>query len=202
MKHYIIGILAAILLLSPCKGFSEIPSPKKITAWRQAAEQGDTEKQNLLGLLYRIGKDIGVKQDYAESAKWYLLSAKQGNAHGQLWIGIEYALGIGVQKSSAEAVKWYQRAADQGYADAQNNLGLAYRNGDGVRQNYEEALKWLQLAANQNNAGAQYNLGGMYLNGWGVRQDKRIAKEWFGKACDNKDQGGCDAFRMLSEQGY
>lgn len=42
----------------------------------------------------------------------------------------------------------------------------------------------------------------MYGEGKGVRQSHTIAKEWFGKACDNGDQGGCDAYKTLNEEGY
>lgn len=45
------------------------------------------------------------------------------------------------------------------------------------------------------------NLGVLYANGQGVRQDKGAAKEYFGKACDLGNQGGCNNYKILNEQG-
>ena len=38
----------------------------------------------------------GVLQDYKTAAKWYILSAEQGNAEAQYNLGVMYALGQGV----------------------------------------------------------------------------------------------------------
>ena len=81
MKHYISGILAAILLLSPCKGFGETPSPEQITEWRGEAAQGNAQAQYNLGFMYKHGN--GVKQDYAEALRLYRLAAQQGLAAAQ-----------------------------------------------------------------------------------------------------------------------
>ena len=59
----------------------------------------------------------------------------------------------------------------------------------------------LQLAE-QGYAKAQYNLGAMYYNGDGVRRNFHLSKEWFGKACDGRDQKGCDQYRYLNQAGY
>jgi len=71
-----------------------------------------------------------------------------------------------------------------------------------VSQDYAEAVRWFRKAAEQGDAQAQFNLGLMYVNGKGVRQNYKIAKEWVGKACDNRLQLGCDAYRELNQQGY
>ena len=42
----------------------------------------------------------------------------------------------------------------------------------------------------------------MYVKGEGVRQDYKRAKEWFGKACDGGYQEGCDAYKILNQEGY
>ena len=75
MKHYIIGILVAILLLSPCQGFGDKPSQKEILSWQQLAKQGNADAQCNLGVIYDTAQ--GVPQDYAEALKWYRLAADQ-----------------------------------------------------------------------------------------------------------------------------
>ncbi len=100
------------------------------------------------------------------------------------------------------AFKIFENLASQGYAGAQNNLGLMYENGQGVKQDYFKAKEWYENLASQGYAAAQNNLGFMYGNGQGTKQDKRVAKQWFGKACDGGQQGGCNNYRLLNEQGY
>src|SRR3954454_1319801 len=44
--------------------------------FRKAAEQGNADAQNHLGVLYDHGK--GVTQDHAEAARWFRKAAEQG----------------------------------------------------------------------------------------------------------------------------
>jgi len=48
---------------------------------RPLADQGNTDAQYNLGVMYAEGK--GVKQDHREAEKWYLLAAEQGNASAE-----------------------------------------------------------------------------------------------------------------------
>ena len=111
MKHIFIGILTAILLLSPFKGFSETLTPKRITEWSRTAAQGDAGAQFNLGLLHAKGQ--GVPKNYAEAFKWFHLAALQGNTQAQFYLGAMYANDLGVQKNYAEALKWVRLAALQ-----------------------------------------------------------------------------------------
>jgi TPR repeat protein len=43
----------------------------------QAAERGYVPAQEVVGMMYAIGK--GVPQDYREAAKWFLTAAEAGN---------------------------------------------------------------------------------------------------------------------------
>ena len=49
-----------------------------VNLFRLAANQGGTEAQYLLGLMYRNGH--GVVQSDEEAVKWYLIAAEKGNA--------------------------------------------------------------------------------------------------------------------------
>jgi TPR repeat protein len=137
--------------------------------WRQAAEQGNAKAQ--VGLGDRYGREMcrvmaeipastkesihrclieqGVPQDYVEAVKWYRKAAEQGDANGQVMLGLMYDLGRGVSLNPAEAVKWYTMAAEQGDGAGQANLGLAYLNGTGVPKDYVLAYMWFDLAAAQ-----------------------------------------------------
>ena len=103
------------------------------------------------------------------------------------------------ESNFTEAFKYCKKAAEQGEVHAQYNLGIMYANGRGVKQDLFNAKEWYQKAADQGYAKAQCYLGVMYANGKGVKQDYAKAKEYFGLACDNKDQDGCDMYKMLNQ---
>lgn len=91
------------------------------------AEAGDAELQFSLGVMYEHGE--GVRQDYAEAARWYRKAAEQGLVDAQYNVGVMYEQGKGVHQDYAEAVRWYRKAAEQGLADAQYNMGVMYAEG-------------------------------------------------------------------------
>lgn len=124
--------------------------------FRQAAEQGLSGAQNVIGVMYANGE--GVTQSYAEAARWYLKAAGQGIDVAQCNLGTLYCKGEGVMQDYAEALKWFYKAADQGNAAAQYNLGFLYEEGAGVAKNYEEAKKWYRRAVHQGYLAAEENL--------------------------------------------
>ena len=124
---------------------------------QKAAEQGDAEAQNRLGLMYATGR--GVAQDDATAVLWYQKAADQGYAPGQSNLGFMYSKGRGVAQDDARAAQWYQKAAGQGNAQAQANLGLMYAAGRGVdRRDEVKAVFWYKKAASQGHAQAKATL--------------------------------------------
>jgi TPR repeat protein len=61
--------------------------------------------------MYQKGE--GVTQDYMEAAKWFRLSAEQGNGHGQLNLGVSYANGQGVTQDYLHALMWFNLAGSR-----------------------------------------------------------------------------------------
>jgi TPR repeat protein len=143
---------------------------------------------SLIGTTYadfQAGADAFGKGDYKTAFKEFRLSAQQGDASAQFFIGWMYANGKGVLKNDNAAVEWIRKAAEQGYADAQTSLGVKYFNGEGVLTDYKEAIKWFSKAANQEDAKAQLKLGIAYAIGTGVQKDLNKAKYWAEKAYEN-----------------
>lgn len=153
--------------------------------YKLAAEQGNTDAQYKLGLLYSNGQ--GVEQDYVEAAGWYLKAAEQGDAKAQFRLGRCYHNGYGVTQDYQSAVKWYCKAAEQGNAFAQHNLGYCYYFGEGVEQDLVEAVKWYKKAAEQGTALSQNALGDCYELGEGVEQNYITAVKWYLKAAVQGD---------------
>ena len=123
--------------------------------WLPLAEQGDSDAQYNMGVMYDFGK--GVPQDYKEAVKWYRLSAEQGDATAQYNVGLMYKNGQGVPQDYKTAVKWYRLSAEQGEANAQNNLGFMYGEGHGVPQDYLRAHMWYNLGASNGSEKAPEN---------------------------------------------
>ncbi|MDE6778463.1 MAG: sel1 repeat family protein [Alistipes sp.] len=150
---------------------------------RKAAEMGNAEAQNRLGVRYYFGN--GVKQDYAEAAEWYRKAAEQGDVLAMCNLGYYYSSGEGVKQDYAEAAEWYRMAAEHGDVSAQSSLGCFYENGNGVEQDYAEAVKWYRKAAEQGDSDAQWNLGRCYDSGNGVAKSRTEAEKWYRSAADH-----------------
>lgn len=131
--------------------------------YHQAAEQGDANAQNTLGVMYERG--TGIPQDSTEAAKWYRQAAEQGLAKAQFNLGLVYAEGTGVPQDSTEALKWYRKAAAQGDPEGQYFLARMYFYGQGAPQDAADAVKWNLRAAEQGHKAAQSSLGILYENG-------------------------------------
>ena len=87
-----------------------------------------------------------MPQDHREALSWYRMSADQGDAWGQYYLGAMYGKGTGVPQDYKEAIKWSKLSADQGYAMAQFVLGMMYYNGLGVPKDFKQAYAWIYNA--------------------------------------------------------
>ena len=61
---------------------------------REKAEQGIHAAQYNLGVMFDSG--IGVRENPAEAARWYLRAAEQGDKEAQSNLGVLYDTGRGV----------------------------------------------------------------------------------------------------------
>lgn len=131
-------------------------------AFQRLAEQGNSDAQLKLGLMYHYG--LGVKENDAVAYGWVRKAAEQANAEAQYQLGNMYVYGFGVPKGERDpdlqAVQWYFKAALQGHAEAQYSLGLMFLAGKGVEQSQDEGVKWITRAAERGSPAAQSFLGG------------------------------------------
>ena len=189
--------------------------------YRRAANKGNAEAQNDLGLCYYYGE--GVEEDETEAVRWFWDAAMQGNARAQNNLGNCYYYGKGVKQDNKEAVEWYQGATAKGNADAQYSLGNMHEYGHVVEQSYEKAVEWYRKAAEQGQVRALCKLGYMYEYGKGVKQSDEKAVEWyrkaakqgdayaqnelgdrycFGEGVEESDETAVEWYRKAAEQGY
>jgi len=117
----------------------------------KAAEQGNADAQNNLGVCYALGH--GVEQSQIEAVKWYRKAAEQGNADAQNYLGSRYQYGRGIERNEAEAAKWFREALVKGNIQAQSKLAwlLATSKDEKIRDGKEavdcarkacEATQW------------------------------------------------------------
>src|SRR5262249_21414183 len=85
-----------------------------------AAQQGNTDAQNKLGLLYLQGQ--GVPVDFAQAAAWISTAAEQGEGNAQANLGALYLAGRGVPRDLVQAYKWYQLSQQNGQTDWSGEL--------------------------------------------------------------------------------
>ena len=112
---------------------------------RPLAEQDNPRAQNLLGLIYHLGRD--VPRNAVEAQRWFRRSADLGDPEAPAHLARIYYDGRGVPQDFVEAAKWYRLSADRSNPRAQFNLGILHWNGNGVPQDKVNAHLWFNLAA-------------------------------------------------------
>jgi len=85
--------------------------------YREAADQGDTKAQVVLGNMYYYGH--GVPQDYVEAVRWYRKAANQGDKTVQAALTIVYFKGQGVPRNYIEATRWFGKVVASCFAKTQ-----------------------------------------------------------------------------------
>lgn len=88
--------------------------------FQRAAEVGNVDAQNNLGVMYHFGE--GVSKDFSKAAEWYRKAAEKNHVKAQFNLGVLYQ----DMEDYTSAIYWYKKAADQGHAKSQTNLGTLY----------------------------------------------------------------------------
>ena len=112
---------------------------------KKAADQGDANAMDWIGIIYRDG--LGIPQDYAEAAKWYRRAADLNWRFAEVLLAECYLHGQGVPQDNTQAMFWYRKAADQGDPNAEEWVGGFYRDGTGVPVDFAQARAWFQKSA-------------------------------------------------------
>jgi TPR repeat protein len=117
---------------------------------RSIQTPADPEHQLLVGLTHQWG--YGIRQDFAEAAKWYHKAAENGATMAMVLLGnVNDVGGYGVTANDQEALRWYRAAAERGDSVGQFNVGVMYMNAEGVPRDYAEAAAWYRKSAEQGN---------------------------------------------------
>jgi len=158
MKLFIFSALIVIALNGPAlAGFDEGVAayqvgdvPLAVKEFRAAADEGHSDSQFNLGLMYEQG--IGVEKDEKEALVWYLKAAQQGNSNAQYNSAVLYENGRGCDVNFKEAHRWYREAVAQGDGLAVGNLGMLYLRAQGVKEDKVAGLALLLTSVSMDNS--------------------------------------------------
>jgi localization factor PodJL len=173
--------------IQPAAPPAEIVVPAEITppSLSIAAKNGDPLALFEIGARYTEGR--GVKNDFAEAAKWYRLAADKGLAVAQYRLANFLEKGTGVAPSIGEAKRYYEMAATAGNASAMHNLAVIHASGKDGAQDYAKAVEWFTKAADHGVSDSQFNLAILSARGNGTSQDLVASYKWFAIAAKGGD---------------
>ncbi|MBP2638929.1 MAG: hypothetical protein H6Q72_4836 [Firmicutes bacterium] len=101
-----------------------------------------------LGIAYF--DHLGVRRNYIEAFKFYMIAAQEGYPSAECGVGNFYAMAFpnhnACENDAAKAAEFWLKASEHGNAGAQCNLASYYLNGTGVHQNPVEAYIWGAMA--------------------------------------------------------
>jgi TPR repeat protein/Zn-dependent protease with chaperone function len=196
--------VVACLFITVATGFvvkirADVLAAQEFHALEAAAERGDGDAENRLGIMYLFGRL--VPQDTAKAVFWIGKAAAAGHAEAENTLGIMYLRGRGVSQDSVVAAQWFRRSAEQGSANGENDLGEMYFAGTGVPRDDVSAVEWFRKAADKGNANAQNSLGLAYHLGRGTAPDDGTAIAWFGKAAEQGHAAAQNNLGMMYRLG-
>jgi uncharacterized protein len=201
------------------QGYEERQNYDAAIKWyRAAAEKGDPEAQNGLGVMYRLGR--GVEKDPAEAVKWYRKAVRQGYAPAMFNMGTAYYNGDGVAIDDAHAYIWFRlgaEAGDQGAAealrrlqselspprliDAQLKLADLLRIGDDIPSNPLRAAGYYREAASNGSLVAMVRIAEIMLTGLALPAEFGTARQWCDRAAGEKYSAGMFCLGYMYENG-
>jgi uncharacterized protein len=197
MRLFILALFLAILPLPAFADDAVAAAKAAASNFEQSkalAEGGNVTAEYNLAEIYIKG--AGVKQDFAEAAKWYAKAAEAGQPDAQSRLGVMYVKGIGVAHDYEKAGQWFMLAAKQDNIDAETYLGFLYAGGMGFKKDNAQALLWFKRAAEAGSVLAQYNTAVMYEKGLGAAQNDLAASNYYRMAAE---QGNADAAFSLGQ---
>jgi TPR repeat protein len=154
-------------------------------AWlTQAGENGDTEAQFELAMLYFKG--LGVERDFNKGLSWLRTAAKNGHTHAQLQLANSY----GIARKQEEQIYWLKEASkkDDFHAVlAQEELAEQLYRRDRIDEALEVYRQLSQRPSQRTAAHAMVKLARHYARQPGDSAQKQ-AFDWYKQAADRDNE--------------
>jgi TPR repeat protein len=182
-----------------------VKDPAKAVRWyRLAAEQGNSEAQNQLGVCLSTG--IGTRRDLKQALSWTSKAFAQGDplaAHNLATIYRDMG-------QLNKAFEYYKRAVAMGELDSLLEVGLSLYYGIGTTKSPQAACKCFQRivrakpskTTESTREDAYYMLGVASLEGKGIRQSISKARSYFEQADKDDDHRAVQLLLWLTGRSH
>ena len=107
---------------------------------RAKADGGDTRAMGTVAYCFETGR--GVRQDYAESVRWYRKAVEVGNTRAAAGLGLLLENGLGCETNLVEALRLYRLSAERRSQTGMLALGRFSEEGILMPVDREEAVRW------------------------------------------------------------
>jgi hypothetical protein len=190
-----------------------------------AANQGNAQAQDELGILYRSGR--GVELDKSAAVQWWRKAAAQGDGPGSFNLGTAYFNGDGVAINDELAYAWFGLAARVGDSSGRDALQrmekehspvwLAFarfkmaemlEKGEGIppdlsaAKSIYESISATNIPEDGIRSDAQLRIAKMYMDGRGVIRDFQAARSHCEVAARLKSPPGLSCLGKFAEGDY
>lgn len=167
-----------LLFLFPINISHAEQAKKSFESLLSDANNGNSDAQNRIGMMYHSGKMGANKR--SEAFQWFEKSANNGNPAGMFNLGTLYYEGKGTLSNKSKGKELIQKAAIAGNPYAEYKIGTMYQSGEyNKKVDFAQAVYFVRMAAEKNLAEAQNRLGYFYSKGMGVEKNDKTAHEWF-----------------------
>ncbi len=148
-----------------------------------AAEAGDANAQNIVGIAYENGN--GVPQDAVKALEWYEKSVAQDFGKASINLGTLLREGApGVPKDYARAATLLETAIAQGIAAAYWERGRMHRDGEGEPVDLDAARAAFERGLEHGNGESGNALAELYRLGQGVEKDEPRARALYSETAE------------------
>jgi TPR repeat protein len=147
---------------------------KKAIKWFQkAAETGNAEAQNELGMIHF------TYSRFHEAVPLFKKAINQENFDCLPQLTRMHQLGVKkIFQDEEEAFDLYNLAAQKGSIYGLHRVAMCYLNGVGTEKNEAEGIKIIQNLAEEGDSDSQYQLYLCYKDGLGVEKDEQKSSYW------------------------
>jgi TPR repeat protein len=168
--------------------------PEAITAYRKAADKGNSSAMVELGVL--IGTGAGVNKDPVEAHKLFERAAAAGNPRGATNLAA-ISNGTSAPADPAQARAMLTKAAEENSAEAEFQLGVMLSEGTGGPKDDVAARSLFEKAAAQNHPQGLLWAGAFAELGRGGPTDSKAAKSYYERAAALGNEEAKDALKRL-----
>ncbi|HEV2978088.1 MAG TPA: tetratricopeptide repeat protein [Casimicrobiaceae bacterium] len=152
------------------------PNPIPFESLVAAAEAGNAEAMNLLGVLYTLG--TLVPRDYSMALYWFQKAVDGGSDDAMNNLGTMYLLGIGVSRDYVNALRWHERSAARGNAHSMYSVAVMADKGLGTARDPQLARAMYLKAAEAGFAPAMLQVSDDYASRSASKHDLIEAYAW------------------------